>query len=219
LRPGHVAHDWATTVGDYLGPLDAELASYRFDDYVYYRSDDSVRAFNWKLGMEGFAENYHFAVLHRASTNPIFVHNMLSIEPLGHHIRIIAPKRTLAQLAAVPAAQWDLRTNATILYSIFPNSCLFLERNFFSLLRFLPEDEGHCRIRIVYAVAKDSLRLRPHYEENIKLFMAAALEDFDICESIQSGVRSGAYDSVVFGRNELGCELFRRAVSEALSAE
>lgn len=204
-------------VSDYLGPLDRELAGYAFEEHAHYRSEEEVRAFNWKVGMESFLENYHFAVLHNKSTHPIFVHNVIAIDALGRHVRAVAPKRSIAALGRVDDAEWDIRPNATILYAIFPNACLFVEKSIATLLRFIPEAPDRSRVTVSYLVRSDRLGLRSFYEDNIRLFRAAAEEDLGICESMQAGFRSGANHDVVFGRNEKGCDLFRRAVAEALS--
>lgn len=169
----------------YLGPLGAEPESYGFDRYVYYREEELPGAFDWKVAMESFLENYHFAVLHRRSTHPIFVHNVGLFDRLGRHIRAVAPKRSLAQLAAVAEEEWDLRPHATIHYSIFPNSCLFVEKRHLSLLQLLPEAAGRCRVRMIHVVERDSLQQRPYYEENIALFLSAVREDLDTCESMR----------------------------------
>jgi phenylpropionate dioxygenase-like ring-hydroxylating dioxygenase large terminal subunit len=214
LQPGPPAE----TVERFLGPLDAELAGYRFDDHVFYREQEETRAFNWKVGMESFLENYHFAVLHSQSTNPIFVHNVIAIDGLGRHVRAVAPKRSLTRLDEADESDWDIRPNATILYAIFPNTCLFVEKGHASVLQFLPEDAERCRVRMAHVVGSDSLQLRQHWEGNIRVFMSAAVEDLMICESMQAGFRSGANEHVVFGRNEVGCDLFRSAVAEAVAS-
>jgi phenylpropionate dioxygenase-like ring-hydroxylating dioxygenase large terminal subunit len=206
-------------LAEYLGPLGAELDSYGFDRYVYYREEEVPGAFDWKVAMESFLENYHFAVLHRRSTHPIFVHNVSLFDRLGRHIRVVAPKRSLARLAAAPAEEWDLRPHATILYSIFPNSCLFVEKRHLSLLQLLPERAGRCRVRMTHVVERDSLQQRPYYEENIALFLSAVREDLDICESMQVGLESGADRAIVFGATESACACFRRNVELALEGE
>ena len=55
------------------------------------------------------------------------------------------------------------------------------------------------------------------YEANIGLFMAAIREDLGVCESMQRGFRSGANADVLFGRNEVGCDAYRRCVEEQLA--
>lgn len=204
-------------VAEYLGPLDAELSGYAFEQHAHYRSEEETRAFNWKVGMESFLENYHFAVLHNKSTHPIFVHNVITIDALGRHIRAVAPKRSIAKLGQVQDADWDIRPNATILYAIFPNACLFVEKSHASLLRFLPLAPDRCRVTVSHIVRDDRLGLRSFWEDNIRLFRAAADEDLAICESMQAGFRSGANREVVFGRNEKGCDLFRRAVARTVA--
>lgn len=217
FRPGH-ARDGGDPVGidEHLGALRADLDACGLEGHVVYRQESREYAFNWKLGMEGFLENYHFAVLHKNSTNPIFVHNVDTIDGIGRHVRAVAPKRSLAKVEQ--GAAGELRPNATILYTIFPNVCLFLEKNHASLLQVVPIGPERSRVELTHVVRYDSLQLRRHWDENIRVFMGAADEDLDMCESIQKGLKSGANEHLLFGRNELGCHLFRDAVESTLVA-
>jgi phenylpropionate dioxygenase-like ring-hydroxylating dioxygenase large terminal subunit len=201
----------------YLGALDAELASYGFEHHVFYRQQSFSRRFNWKSGIESFLENYHFAVLHRNSTDRIFLHNTAAVDRFDRHVRFVAPKRTIRQLADVDEREWDLRRHATILYAVFPNACFFIEKNLLSLLQVFPEAASESRIVITYLVQDDRLELRSHWERNIELFMAAVQEDFLMCESMHRGLRSGANAEITFGRAEVGSHLFRQSIHEALA--
>lgn len=209
---------WEAELDAFVAPLGADLDACGFDRYVYYRRDLHTRSCNWKAGMESFFESYHFAVLHRVSTSHIFVHNSLVLDQLGMHVRMIVPKRRMGRLSGVASEGWDIRPNATILYSVFPNTCVFVEKGIFIVLQFLPEAAGRCRVKVTHVVERNELQLRPHWEENIRLFYAAILEDLDILESMQAGYESGAVDSVVFGRNEVGCRLFQDSVDRAMQS-
>jgi phenylpropionate dioxygenase-like ring-hydroxylating dioxygenase large terminal subunit len=206
-------------VDGHLGPMGPELASFGFDDYVFYSRESEPRSCNWKLGVEGFLENYHFAVLHKNSTAPIFVHNVSTVDRLGDHVRGVAPKRSMARFLEAEGGERELRQHATILYVIFPSTCLFVERSHASLLQFLPEGPDRSRVVITHLVSSDSLRLRRLWDENIRLFNSAVVEDLDMCDSVQGGIRSGANRELLFGRNEAGCVLFRETLEEVLARD
>lgn len=47
-----------------LGPLAAALAPYPIGDYVLHAREQHRRAFNWKLAVENFSENFHTPFIH-----------------------------------------------------------------------------------------------------------------------------------------------------------
>ena len=204
-------------VEDFLGPeLDDEFDSYGFEDYVFYKQETWTAQVNWKCAVESFLENYHFAYLHRDSTNPIFVHNVGIYDQLNMHFRAIAPKKSMRLLKDVDKADWDIGPHATILYVVFPLSIFFVEKHLYDLLQIFPTGIDTSAIRSTTIVRSDKLSMRPFYNANVKLFMAAIEEDLGICESIQRGVRSGANTEFLFGRNEVGCDGYRRCLASAV---
>jgi carnitine monooxygenase subunit len=218
LKPGDEGAGAAAEVSEFLGPLEGELGGNGFGDFVVYRQESQRRRFNWKLGVEGFLENYHFAVLHKNSTSRIFVHNVATFDRMDSHIRAVAPKRSIMRLGEADEGEWELGPNVTLLYVVFPNTCIFVEKSHFSMLQVWPIDVEHSEVVITHAVRHDSLRLRSFWDENIRIFMSAASEDLDMCESIQACFAGGANEALTFGRNEVACMMFRQRVDEALAA-
>ncbi|MES1934863.1 Rieske (2Fe-2S) domain-containing protein [Salinisphaera hydrothermalis C27AD] len=199
--------------------MDNEFAAYGFEEYTYYRRESWEGAFNWKSGVEQFLENYHFAVLHRDSTNWLFIHNLALCDRFERHFRGVAPKRSIRDLANQPREHWSLRPNATIIYTIFPVATFFVEKSHFSLLQIFPIGPERSRIEITHVAGQDQLSKRPFWEANIDLFKAAVNEDLETCETMQAGFRSRANDYLMFGRNEIGLDQYRRCIEDALDTE
>lgn len=208
----------AQPIDAFLGDeLDRDLGATNLATSKVYKSEAFGQQFNWKAGTESFLENYHFAVLHRTTANRIFIHNLGLYDRLHLHFRAFAPKRNLAELRGVDREQWDLKGTATVMYVIFPFSCLFVEKDHFNLLQLFPEDAGRCRVKRTHVVKRLSRHLEEYWDGNIDLFMSAVYEDLDVCESMQRGYASGANRTVTFGRNEIGCDGYRRAIEEVLA--
>jgi carnitine monooxygenase subunit len=208
-----------TPVSEFLGAeLDADLAASGLDSYSLYADETSRRAFNWKTGAESFMESYHFAVLHRRTAGQVFMHNVGAYDQLGRHFRTLAPKKTLREIRSVEPELRTAAGTATIMYLIFPSTALFVEKDHINLLVIVPEDVGHCQVRRTHLVQRLSPRLRHYWDSNISLFADAVREDLDICESMQRGYRSGGNAKVTFGRNETGCDAYRRTVQEAVGS-
>lgn len=195
-----------------------DLESYGFDSYLLYKSETVERTFNWKIGIEIYLENYHFNVLHRNSTLPIFVHNLGWCDRLYPHLRVISPKRSITKLADQDPSQWNIRPHATILYNIFPNTLLFIEKHHASILNIFPKDMDHSTVRISHIVSTgfQSERKRRHWDMLINIFMEAILEDLMIGESIQKGIRSGTNTSMIYARYEKALDLFHDTVNRIL---
>lgn len=201
----------------YLGSADADIGSYGFDRYLYYRGSTEHRMFNWKTCIEGFLENYHFSTLHKKSTNRIFVNNLAVFDALGIHMRAVAPKRTVTSLVPSERDSWQLREHATLLYVLFPNTCIFMEKQHISVLQVVPDGPASSLVHISHLVASDNLMLRDYWDANIDIFMSAVNEDLDICESMTRGMAGcSAGDEIVFGRNEGACARFRQTVDACL---
>jgi nitrite reductase/ring-hydroxylating ferredoxin subunit len=206
----------APDVDAFLGELAPDLEAYGMERHELYRQDSWTTRFNWKCGVESFLENYHFAVLHRDTAGPIFVHNLGLCDQLGVHFRAIAPKKAIHDLRELDEPEQTLVGNATIMYVLFPFSCLFVEKDHFNLIQLIPETVGTCRVKTTHLVQRKSRYLEKYWDANIELYLSAVREDLDICESMQRGFASGANDAVSFGRNETGCHLYRRCVDEVL---
>jgi phenylpropionate dioxygenase-like ring-hydroxylating dioxygenase large terminal subunit len=107
--------------------------------------------------------------------------------------------------------------NATLMYVIFPSSCLFVEKDHANLIQILPEAVDRCRIKTTHMVRRLSPRLVDYWDANIDVYLSAVREDLDVCESMQRGFASAANEHVMFGRNELGCQMYRRCVEDVVA--
>jgi phenylpropionate dioxygenase-like ring-hydroxylating dioxygenase large terminal subunit len=205
-----------TDVEAFLGPLDGDLGGYGIERQEVYRTDTWTTAFNWKTGVESFLENYHFAVLHRTTAGRVFLHNMGIHDQLGLHFRAFAPKKGLEALRHADRDSWTIDGTATIMYVIFPFSCLFVEKDHLNLLQILPVSVGRCRVRSTHVVRRLSRHLEQYWNANIEFFLSAVHEDLGVCESMQRGYSSGANATITFGRNEVGCDSYRRTIEQRL---
>lgn len=203
----------------FIGPeLESDLGGFGIENHKIYRQHSETWRFNWKTGVESFLETYHFAILHRTTAGPVFVHNLGLCDQLGVHFRAVAPKKTAQEMREVDRSKWTVRGNATVMYVVYPFSCLFVEKDHFHLLRILPEAVDRCRVEYTHLVRRLSPRLEKYWDANIDLFLSAVREDFGMCESMQRGYASGANETTMFGRNEAGCHMFRECIEDELAA-
>jgi len=204
----------------YLGPVAEDLDSFSFDSYVVYRSEQISKSFNWKIGIDIFLESYHFRVLHRRSSYPIFFDTVGIYDRFYPHLRLITPKRKITRLAGVDRSKWQLRPNVTMAYYIFPNTFMFIEQHLITVFTVFPAGIDHATIAGMYLVssrAKDA-RMKKIWDANIEMLWAAAEEDFMIGESLQKGLRSGANTFMNFGRYEKSLDFFHSTIEEAVNS-
>src|SRR5205823_3494852 len=75
---------------------------------------------NWKLAYEGFLDQYHLPILHRAifgtdiSTKAVY-------DGWGPHQRVTAPDRHFARLAGIPEDEWQSADLDGGIWAVFPN--------------------------------------------------------------------------------------------------
>lgn len=215
----------STGVADYLGPLDQEFADHELDTYLYYNDTSRSGGFNWKLGIEAFLETYHFRWLHPAMKKYVLSPDLSLVDRMGEHVRLIAPKRSVLENRDLAPAERRVREHATLAYILFPSTVVFVEKRHVTVMSMRPTAPDACDVRFLNIVQEDTLTRRDYWDENIGKFMDAAAEDFGALEAAQSGfgrpgtLRAPGHESVVFGRNEWGLQLFRNIVDTVLIEE
>ncbi|MFF6780665.1 SRPBCC family protein [Streptomyces sp. NPDC012510] len=199
----------------HLDPLGEDFDGYRFEDDTIWSEDRLTGRFNWKLGVEGFLEVYHFRSLHPDMKKYVFVPEVALFDQLGEHARIVAPKREIREVRDTPAGLRVLRPLVTVVYFVFPSTFVFVEKRHVTTLRISPLTPDTSEIRVLHIAGQDGL-LRPEtLRQNIALFTKVLSEDVAAAESIQRGLTS-APQKLLFGRNEVGLHYFRDSLCRAI---
>lgn len=219
-------HGWIWVSGEPLPDIDVFLGSIA-DDFAWFGSEDSVIAHtderlwsvNWKILVEGGIEAYHFRVAHKDTIAPYFLDNLSTYQAFGPHLRSLLARKSLAELAHQPSDEWRLRDHAQVLYSLFPVTSILVQSDHFVWIVMEPVSAAASRVRINTVVPKDRLGTeedRAHWARNHEITMSTLVEDFEIGESIQSGLQSGANTHLTFGRFESALSQFSKQVEAAL---
>lgn len=206
-------------VDAYLGGLAEDFAWFDAESLRLLRSDEQVRSVNWKILVEGGIEAYHFRVAHRQTIGPHYLDNLSTYMSFGPHLRSVLARGSLADVAGEPVETLRLRDHAQVLYSIFPVSQVLVQPDHVAWIHLEPLTASSTQVRINTLVPSDRLaseRDRAHWAKNHAITIETLNEDFDIGESIQAGLRSGANEYLTFGRFEGALDEFRRIVEERL---
>lgn len=204
-----------------LGGLGPELASYGFENYRLYTTRILHQRMNWKMLIDTFLEPYHFSVLHSSTVAPLFLHNVCLFHPFGLNIRETLPRHSIMQMREVPQSEWDLMKNSAIVYVLFPNSVIAMQRDHAEVWRVFPAgrrvDECVAFMEFYIPEPATTDSAHEHWRRNLDLLMrTVGEEDFPTGEGIQRGLLSGAQTHVTYGRNEPALQHWQKSVRAAL---
>lgn len=207
-------------IEQWLGALDAELASYGLASFKHYASRDLTRKMNWKLVVDTFLESYHFCVLHRDSICSIFHHNLATFDAYDSHFRLVSPRKSISVLPQQGENDWRLLPHIVVIYVLFPGTVLVWQGEQMELWQIFPgatPDESHFRVTLYSPEPALTEKARRHWDRNFELVLhVVENEDFPVGEGIQQGFRSQAQTHTVFGRNEPGLAHYHREITTAL---
>ncbi|OBI13207.1 (2Fe-2S)-binding protein [Mycobacterium sp. E2327] len=197
-------------VAAHLGPLAEELDSWGIGRWSPLGEKVLDFPINWKLAADTFAENYHFATVHRQTFATIARSNCTVFDSYGPHHRLIFPLNTILGLDDIPEDQWDPFHNMVVIYALFPNIVLSVTIANGELFRIYPGDRPGRSI----TVHQNSTPLDLS-DESVAAGARAVFEyahatvrdeDYRLAEGLQANLESGARDHLVFGRNEPGLQ-------------
>ncbi|OSC41595.1 aromatic ring-hydroxylating oxygenase subunit alpha [Mycobacterium decipiens] len=197
-------------VAAHLGPLADELDSWGIARWSPLGEKVLDSPINWKLAVDTFAENYHFATVHQQTFATIARSNCTVFDSYGPHHRLIFPLNTIVDLDNVSEDQWDPLHNMVVIYALFPNIVVSVTIANGELFRIYPGDHPGRSI----TVHQNSTPL--DLSNDAAAAGAAAVfdyahatvrdEDYRLAEGLQANLTAGIRDQLVFGRNEPGLQ-------------
>jgi len=208
-----------------LGGLDAglveDLQSYQFADYHPYTQRRMHCKMNWKLMLDTFLEPYHFAPLHPTTVGPLMYHNLCLLDTFGQNLREAVIRKSIQKQRDQPKDNWDIVPDSALVYLLFPNAGLVMQRDHVELWRSypVPGKPNECMVQMDYYIPEpaETQSAKDHWERNMDLAVRTVLEeDIPGVEGIQVGLSSGAISHSTFGRNEPALIHFQREVARAI---
>ncbi|RZO86976.1 MAG: ring-hydroxylating oxygenase subunit alpha [Oceanococcus sp.] len=208
--------DHEIDLSTFLGELDAELAWLDGANLSHHQTDEQHRQCNWKLLPEGGLEAYHFRIAHRNTIAKLFNDNLSSYQCLGPHIRSILPRASIVELAEQERSSWNIRDHSNVLYTVFPTSMFLVQSDHVIWIRVEPVGPEKTELRLMTLKPKETDKPSDYWDANHELTIKTLNEDFDLAESMQSGMRSGANESLRFGRFEGALSKFNETIRQHL---
>ena len=115
--------DAVLDVATHLGPLAEELGSWGIGRWTPLGEKVLDTPINWKLAIDTFAENYHFATVHRQTFATIARSNCTVFDSYGPHHRLIFPLNTILDLEKSPKPSGTHSTTWSSFTRSSPISC------------------------------------------------------------------------------------------------
>ncbi len=215
------AIDIDAQLGGANGGLVADLAAYGFENYHPYTQRRLHRKMNWKLMLDTFLEPYHFAPLHPTTVGPLLYHNLCLLDTYGQNLRAAVIRKSIEDLRAEPEEAWDILPHSALVYLLFPNTCLVMQRDHVELWRAYPVagKVDECMVQMDYYIPEpaETASAKDHWERNMDLAVRTVIEeDIPGVESIQRGLASGAMTHCTFGRNEPALIHFESEIAKSI---
>ncbi len=188
----------------WFGEAGADLRRFGVDGSVQYFPHRFSRKMNWKMLFDANLETYHFRFAHAKTIAPMFGDNKGIFDVFDPHMRMFLPKRRMLERRDQDTAQWNARWAGNIIYALFPNTIVLMEPDHAVVMTVWPDGPENTVVDTLALIpqAPQTDKARDYWDRNMKIFWEALDEDYDMMESMQSTMRSGANIHLRFGRFE-----------------
>ena len=241
----HPDVDGQLDIDELLGPeLAAEFASYGITNHTFVGEKTIEMDLNWKFANDTFGETYHFSRLHGDTLNNIFYGDAIAYESKGRNHRFVFPSRSIDVLRTMPEDQWDMEGMAVVLYYLFPNIQITVNKENVTIFKIYPDkqDIGRSITRVCNFISpelQESMDTGARvvidgenvYDQDARDGGNEAVspdavieitnstleqEDYYVGEMAQKAAESGALEYLIFGRNEPALHHFHQNYREAM---
>lgn len=199
----------AEPLAQFVGGIAERIAPIRLGGLTFtHRAEYEVRC-NWKVYVDNFLEGYHVPYVHP------------ELARLYDYSRYVTEVHPWYSLQHAPLTGDNLYSQdgggEAFYYCIFPNFMLNILPGRLQTNLVLPEGPDRCRVVFQYFHAETtSTAAQQKIEADVSYSDAVQQEDIGICERVQQGLNSRAYDRGRFSvRYEAGVHHFQELVRKA----
>jgi nitrite reductase/ring-hydroxylating ferredoxin subunit len=207
---------------EYFGmALGEELAAIGLDAFHLYRTETFEQPANWKLVMEGFLETYHVRFLHPNTVAKIAVSNLLTVDTIGEHLRLVSARKDIEKLRSMPAEEMNLLRGVILTYALMPSTIIVFVRDHFEIWSVTPHETDATKCQIVLRFLTPQVpgtdKERDYWDRNWTIVVEAVHhEDWAMAASAQTNLGKSSSGLTVFGCNELALHHFHRHVNRVI---
>ncbi len=188
----------AEPLSQQFGDISEAVAPTRIRDFVFHSRVSYPIACNWKVYADNYLEGYHIPHVHPDLCNLLDMDNYKTVVD-GWQILQDSPLRDKESIySGGDETAWY--------YFIYPNMMLNILPGRMQVNQILPIDAGNCIVHFDYYYTPETLLQNPTMPDDDKVYSEhVQAEDIHICEHVQKGLASNAYNRGRFSvETELG---------------
>ena len=172
---------------DYLGELLTDMPRHDYSGFRLAQHKVWELDCNWKVYVDNYLEGYHIPIVHPGLFRELDYPNYRTETKRTYSIQYAPTKRP----ERIRTSDGDDQVRY---FWLFPNLMLNVYPDNFSTNLILPMGPGRTAT-IFDWYFKDPEAMKPQLDETIAFSDEIQLEDIDICEAVQRGLRSATYDT------------------------
>jgi phenylpropionate dioxygenase-like ring-hydroxylating dioxygenase large terminal subunit len=204
--------------------LDSELADLKLETYRFYRAESFDQPANWKLIMDGFLEVYHVRYLHPTTVGRISISNILVVDQLDQHLRLVSARKDIRKLRAEHRDDFDLHRGIILTYILLPSTVVVYVRDHVEIWTVIPHesDPGRSTVTLRFLIPQhpDTDSQHRYWKVNWDTVVGAVQdEDWQMARTIQQNLDSESEVEMVLGRNELALHRFHQYLRDEVGSE
>jgi choline monooxygenase len=207
----------ASALESFLGDLPARIAPLSLSHIHFFQRKTYTLACNWKVYVDNYLDGgYHVPHLHKG-LNSVLDYKEYTIENGEHYCLQSSPMVTSEEHASFAATRTGDRA---YYYWLYPNFMINIYEGVIDTNLVLPLAPNKCLVQFDFFFSDISDAKEKHNTESVAVSDRVQDEDVGICESVQRGLRSRAYNAGRLSvRREAGEHLFHRLLANDLRDE
>ena len=210
-------------VQDLMGASLPDIENYNIANTSYIDSRTTELNCNYKFFLDGFAETYHIAPLHKETISPFYYSNSTLVDRLGEVVHLVSPRKTIdKEFEKDRAEQGALLPYCTTEYLLAPNVLLTHQVDHIQFWTVYPVDGANrCRIELnVFWPKPMDEEDKRKAKLNVDLvWQVTTEEDFPQSVAIHRNLMSGAIPDIVFGQNEPALIYYHQNIAAAIDSD
>jgi choline monooxygenase len=204
----------ATPLKDFLGGLVKRVSPLALTKRKFFETRVYDIHCNWKVFIDNYLDGgYHVPHLHKG-LNSVLDYKQYTIENEDRYCLQSSP---VVSSDVDPATSAVRQSDRAWYFWQYPNLMINCYDDYMDSNLVLPLDVDHCRVIFDFFFADVSDGRREYNQQSVAVGARVQEEDLDICEAVQRGLKSRAYQAGRLSvRREAGEHLFHRLLAADL---
>lgn len=208
-------HDDPHPFGEVVQGISTRISPITLDDFQFHSKVSYSIKCNWKVYVDNYLEGYHIPIVHPELAKMLDYKNYVT-EAEDYYSLQYSPFSNSGKDNLYKA-----ENGKAFYYFVYPNFMLNILPGRLQTNVVIPIDENHCIVEFYYYYENlDEKGIEKIIEDDITYSETIQEEDIEICEAVQRGLHSRAYDKGRFSvERELGVYHFQSLIKNSIKSE